>query len=80
MLHILPTSLPPNADEAAICRLSNPPPNWSLEADEELVRFLVDHCKTYDQQVGGASKYVESVTVSTVLYSKIQVSSVSLKL
>ncbi|XP_057298971.1 E3 ubiquitin-protein ligase HECTD3-like [Hydractinia symbiolongicarpus] len=65
MLHILPTSLPPNADEAAISRLSNPPPNWSLEADEELVRFLVDHCKTYDQQVGGASKYVESVTVST---------------
>ena len=60
--------LPSNADEEAISQLNTPPPNWSLEADEELVRFLVDHCKNHDLYIGGASKYVESVTVSTVCF------------
>ena len=66
MLHILPTTLPSNADDFLIEQLRNPPPNWSLEADEELVRFLVDHCKITDQQMSGASKFVESINVSTV--------------
>lgn len=65
MLHIVPSQLPSNAFIEAIERLSTPPPNWSLEADEELVRFLADHCKSHGQSMGGASKYIESVTVST---------------
>lgn len=65
MLHILPASLPINIDMDATTRLSEPPPNWSLEADEELVRFLVDHCKIHDQYLGGTSKFITSITAST---------------
>ena len=65
MLHILPPSLPNNIDLDATMRLCNPPPNWSLESDEELVRFLVDHCKIHDQYMGGASKFISSITTST---------------
>jgi len=64
-LQVSPPSLPPNCDHEAINHLSKPPPNWSLEADEELVRFLVDNCKNHDLYTNGANKYVESVTVST---------------
>eukprot|EP00111_Clytia_hemisphaerica_P002437 TCONS_00006974-protein len=65
MLRIIPSQLPSNADMDAISKLSTPPPNWSMETDEELVRFLVDNCKTHGQTMGGASKYIEQVTVST---------------
>ena len=67
MLHIVPSHLPSNAYPEAIAKLSNPPPNWSLESDEELVRFLVDNCiKSHGQHMSGASKYISQVTVSTV--------------
>lgn len=66
MLQILSAKLPANAYDEGIERLRTPPPNWSLEADEELVKFLTHHCKSHDQCMGGASKYIESVTVSTV--------------
>ena len=67
MLHIVPSHLPFNAYPEAIAKLSTPPPNWSLEADEELVRFLVDNCiRSHGQHIGGASKYIGQVTVSTV--------------
>ena len=66
MLHIVPSQLPSNAYHEAITKLATPPPNWSLKADEELVRFLVDNCKNVAQSIGGASKYIEQVTVSSV--------------
>lgn len=67
MLQIVSSQLPSNAYSEAIAKLSTPPPNWSLEADEELVRFLVDNCiKSHGQHMAGASKYISQVTVSTV--------------
>ncbi|XP_065673833.1 E3 ubiquitin-protein ligase HECTD3 isoform X2 [Hydra vulgaris] len=65
MLQLIPRSLPQNVDMDAVNHLSNPPSNWSLEADEELVKFLVDHSSSHDLYIGGASRYVESITVSS---------------
>lgn len=69
MLHIIPPSLPSNVDATAVSNLSNPPPNWSLEADEELVRFLVENCQSHDLSMNGANKYVDSIAVSTVSHN-----------
>ena len=68
MLHILPPNLPFNIDLVGVNNLSEPPPNWSLEADEELVRFLVDNCQSHDSGMNGANKYVDSIAVSTVSF------------
>ena len=40
MLHIVPPSLPPNCNTQAISHLNTPPPNWSMESDEELVGVI----------------------------------------
>ena len=69
MLHIVPPSLPSNVDTTAVSNLSNPPPNWSLEADEELVRFLVENCQSHDLSMNGANKYVDNIAVSTVSHT-----------
>ena len=53
-------------DSVGVRNLSEPPPNWSMEADEELVRFLVDNCQINDSGINGANLYVESIAVSTV--------------
>ena len=69
MLHIVPPSLPSNVDTTTVNNLSNPPPNWSLEADEELVRFSVENCQSHDLSMNGANKYVDSIAVSTVSHN-----------
>ena len=69
MLHVVPPAPLANMDSQSVEKLSTPPPNWSMEADEELVRFLVEHSKGHETSIGGASKYVSSVIVSTVSFS-----------
>ncbi|XP_065069856.1 E3 ubiquitin-protein ligase HECTD3-like [Rhopilema esculentum] len=63
VLHIVPPKLPLNMDQKATQKLQNPPPNWSFEADEELVRFLNENAiETYH---GTSKRYIEKVEVST---------------
>ena len=64
VLHIIPPKLPLNVNQQATTKLQNPPPNWSFECDEELVRFLSDNAiETYH---GNAKKFIEKIEVSTV--------------
>jgi len=63
VLHIIPPKLPLNVNQQATTKLQNPPPNWSFECDEELVRFLSDNAiETYH---GNAKKFIEKIEVST---------------
>ena len=36
-------SLTAESDEKEVLKLQYPPPGWSLEADEELARFMTEH-------------------------------------
>ncbi|XP_038067988.1 E3 ubiquitin-protein ligase HECTD3-like [Patiria miniata] len=52
-------------DEGAVEALLTVPPNWSLECDEELARFLFEKTVHIDELLGSAKQYVESVEVSS---------------
>lgn len=59
-------SLEQHADLEAVKRLKTPPPNWSLEADEELARFInQNNTIQKDTILGNISQYVESIEVSS---------------
>ena len=47
-------------------QLSSPPPKWSLDADEELAKFMAEHVNKQEASLGNISRYVESVQVSSV--------------
>ncbi|XP_072048843.1 E3 ubiquitin-protein ligase HECTD3-like isoform X2 [Amphiura filiformis] len=55
----LPTS--PQATDA----LRKVPPNWTLESDEELARFLYEHMEQDNENLGSVKQFVESVDVSS---------------
>ena len=61
-----PPSVERHGDKDAMHQLSAPPPKWSLEADEELAKFMADHVNKHEAFLGNASRYVESVQVSSV--------------
>lgn len=59
-------SLEKQADLTAIKKLKTPPPNWNLEADEELGRFINQNNTIQKETVlGNISQYVESIEVSS---------------
>ncbi|XP_030844252.1 E3 ubiquitin-protein ligase HECTD3 [Strongylocentrotus purpuratus] len=45
--------------------LRSVPPNWSLECDEELAKFLGEHTDHENEKLGSVKQYVESVDVSS---------------
>ena len=54
------------ADLEAMKKLKFPPQNWSLEADEELVRFIIQNVAIQKEPtLGTLSQYVESIEVSS---------------
>ena len=61
-----PPSIEKYADKEAMRQLSCPPPKWSLDADEELAKFMADHVNKQEASLGNISRYVESVQVSSV--------------
>lgn len=61
-----PPSIEKYTDKEAVRQLSSPPPKWSLEADEELAKFMADHVNKQEASLGNISRYVESVQVSSV--------------
>ena len=61
-----PPAVDKSADKEAMKQLSTPPPKWSLEADEQLARFLSDHMNKQEANLGHASRFVESISVSSV--------------
>lgn len=70
MCYALRISEPPSIeryeDKEVVRQLSCPPPKWSLEADEELAKFMADHVNNHEALLGNISRYVESVQVSSV--------------
>ena len=66
-----PPSIEKYADKEAVQQLSSPPPNWSLDADEELAKFMADHVNKHEASLGNISRYVESVQVSSVSCIKL---------
>lgn len=61
-----PPSIERYADKEAMRQLSSPPPKWSLDADEELAKFMSEHVNKQEASLGNISRYVESVQVSSV--------------
>ena len=61
-----PPSFERYEDKEAVHQLSSPPPKWSLEADEELAKFMADHVNKHEASLGNVSRYVESIQVSSV--------------
>ena len=61
-----PPSIERYADKEAMRQLSSPPPKWSLDADEELAKFMAEHVNKQEASLGNISRYVESVQVSSV--------------
>ncbi|XP_046853196.1 E3 ubiquitin-protein ligase HECTD3-like [Xenia sp. Carnegie-2017] len=54
------------ADLEAMKKLKIPPPNWSLELDEELGRFICENVNIQKEEaLGTLSQYVESIEVSS---------------
>ncbi|XP_048588290.1 E3 ubiquitin-protein ligase HECTD3-like isoform X2 [Nematostella vectensis] len=74
MFYTLRLSKPPAiekyGDREAMRQLTNPPPKWSLEADEELAKFLADHMNKMDANLGSISHYVDGIEVSSEDSSK----------
>lgn len=64
-LHLGSGSSTEPADAAAVERLRQVPPNWSLDHDEDLAHFLCCHVETDNENLGSIKNYVESVDVST---------------
>lgn len=65
-----PPSIEKYADKEAMRQLSSPPPKWSLDADEELAKFMANHLNKHEASLGNISRYVESVQVSSEEDSK----------
>lgn len=74
MCYALRISEPPSieryADKEAVRQLCSPPPKWSLDADEELAKFMADHVNKHEASLGNISRYVESIQVSSEEESK----------
>ena len=72
MCYALRISEPPSieryADKEAVRQLCSPPPKWSLDADEELAKFMADHVNKHEASLGNISRYVESIQVSSVSF------------
>ena len=52
-------------DQEAASRMRTPPPNWSLDYDEDLALFMGAHVETESENLGCVKNYVEFVEVST---------------
>ncbi|XP_013403036.1 E3 ubiquitin-protein ligase HECTD3 isoform X2 [Lingula anatina] len=52
-------------DMEAVKRLQTIPPNWSIDYDEELVKFLTEHAEPDNDHLGSVRNYVESIEVSS---------------
>ena len=61
-----PPAVEASADKEAMKQLATPPPKWSLEADEQLARFLADRLNQQESNLGNVSQYVDSIEVSSV--------------
>ena len=66
-LQLLKQALPSSCDSEEIRLLQVPPPGWSLEADEELARFLVEQ--------GGGPNVLDSAIMGSEHIIKIEASS-----
>lgn len=64
-----PPSIERFADKEAMHQLSSPPLKWSLDADEELAKFMAEHVNKHEASLGNISRYVESIQVSSVSLS-----------
>jgi len=64
-----PPSIERFADKEAMHQLSSPPLRWSLDADEELAKFMAEHVNKHEASLGNISRYVESIQVSSVSLS-----------
>ncbi len=53
------------SDDAAVKALQTVPPNWSLECDEELARFLFEKTDQVNELLGSNKQYINSVVVSS---------------
>ena len=59
-------------DEIAVKALQAVPPNWSLECDEELAKFLFEKTDQVDEMLGSNKQYINSVVVSSSAVRYIQ--------
>lgn len=64
VLHIIPPKLPLNINQLATKKAQTPPPNWSFECDEELVKFLSDNVT--EAHRGNTKRFIERIEVSSV--------------
>ena len=62
------SSLDKVSDKDAVKALRTPPPNWSLEADQELAQFLKEHINKQEIALGSISRFVDEVKVSSVSF------------
>lgn len=60
-LQLVKAALPDSYDSKEMAQLQTPPPGWSLEADEELARFLVEQglMSLTDTTVQGSEHFVK---------------------
>ena len=58
-----PATLPPDAQATEALRQA--PPNWTLESDEELAKFLFEHMEQDNENLGSVKQFVEAVDVSS---------------
>ena len=59
-------------DQTAVDALRGVPPNWNLESDEELARFLLEHMEQDNENLGSVKQFVESVDVSSCGVSTVR--------
>ena len=60
------STLVADACQEEMTKIQHPPPGWSLEADEELARFMVQHAGKGINVGGGENKFVKKTEASSV--------------
>lgn len=75
-LRLTQSSLVAESCREEMVKIQNPPPGWSLEADEELARFMVQHGGKGINPSGVGNEFVRKVEASSGEVSKKMVSSI----
>ena len=64
-LNISRTELPADVDHEMLSKIQDPPPGWSVEADEELARFLQEHSSNRSDPTAQGNEYVSKLEASS---------------
>ena len=65
-LRLAQSTLVADACQEEMTKIQHPPPGWSLEADEELARFMVQHAGKGINGGGGGNEFVKKTEASSL--------------